>query len=129
MKTFLIIGVKGFTRIEVVDYLVQKGKVVYGADVVVDYGVSNYYQIDATNSDYSYIFSRKQFDICINCSGAASVPDSLNNPMRDYLLNSVNVFKILDSVRKYNPNCRVINLSSAAVYGNPESLPVKRIVP
>ena len=56
MKTFLIIGVKGFIGSKLLDYLVQKGKVVYGADVVVDYGVSNYYQIDATNSDYSYIF-------------------------------------------------------------------------
>ncbi len=43
----------------------------------------------------------------------------------DYYLNTVNVFKILDSIRRIQPTCRFINLSSAAVYGNPQYLPIK----
>jgi dTDP-glucose 4,6-dehydratase/UDP-glucose 4-epimerase len=64
------------------------------------------------------------FDLCINCSGAASVPNSLINPLIDFELNTLNVFKILDSIRVNSPSCRFINLSSAAVYGNPDVLPV-----
>ena len=40
------------------------------------------------------------------------------------MLNVSNVFKQLDAIRKFQPGCKYINLSSAAVYGNPESLPI-----
>jgi UDP-glucose 4-epimerase len=98
---------------------------VYGCDVVVDYTDSNYLLIDSTNADYREIFENHTFDICINCSGAASVADSLNHPRRDFDLNTLNVFKVLDAIRQFNPECRFIQLSSAAVYGNPNVLPVK----
>ena len=44
--------------------------------------------------------------------------------MLDFDLNTINVFKILEAIRVYNPNCFFINFSSAAIYGNPEKLPV-----
>ena len=80
--------------------------------------------IDAANSDFHSIFLSNDFDICINCSGAASVPDSLVHPLRDYILNTQNVFKVLDAIRMYRPQCKFVNLSSAAIYGNPQNLPV-----
>ena len=93
---------------------------------MVDYAnTGNYFVIDATNSDYREVFERENYDICINCAGAASVPDSLLHPHRDYSLNAINVFKLLDSIRLTQPNCKFINLSSAAVYGNPGELPIK----
>lgn len=121
----LVIGVKGFIGSHLMDHLESKGHDVFGADVIVDYSNPRYFQIDSTNSDFQQVFLDGQFDLCVNCSGAASVPDSISNPMRDYSLNSVNVFKILDSIRKHNAHCRLINLSSAAVYGNPKNFPVK----
>lgn len=39
-------------------------------------------------------------------------------------MNVVNVQKILVAIRNYNPNCKFINFSSAAVYGNPQFLPI-----
>ena len=103
----------------------KAGWEVWGCDVVVDYTASNYFLIDASNADYKSIFNTQSFDLCINCSGAASVADSLNRPSRDYYLNTHNVFKILDAIRQFNSSCKFMNLSSAAVYGNPESLPIK----
>jgi UDP-glucose 4-epimerase len=92
---------------------------------VIDYAnLENYFLIDASNSDYNSIFQKESFDLCINCSGAASVPDSIVNPLRDYSLNTINVFRILEAIRKHTPSCRFMNLSSAAVYGNPDRLPV-----
>lgn len=122
---FLIIGSKGFIGQHLKKFLTAGQHQVWGADVVVEYAhAQQYFLIDATNADYHSIFQEQIFDICINCSGAASVPDSLQHPMRDYNLNAVNVFKLLDAIRIYQPACRFINLSSAAVYGNPNYLPI-----
>ena len=120
----LIIGSKGFIGSHCVNYFSQQHNV-WQCDVAVDYISKNYIQVDATNANYNDLFTQTQFDICINCSGAASVPDSISNPQRDFNLNTVNVFKQLDALRKHSPKCKYINLSSAAVYGNPVSLPVK----
>jgi dTDP-glucose 4,6-dehydratase/UDP-glucose 4-epimerase len=105
--------------------LINKKEEVWGADVVTDYvHPEQYFVIDSSNSDFHALFADIQFDLCINCSGAASVPDSLQHPLRDYNLNTANVFKLLDAIRISQKNCRFINLSSAAVYGNPEVLPI-----
>ena len=122
----LVFGSKGFIGQHVFRHFC--GNVlhdVYGSDVVVDYPSKNYFQIDAANSDYQELFQQAPFDVCINCSGAASVPDSLVHPQRDFLLNTANVYKMLDAIRKYAPLCRFLNLSSAAVYGNPYKLPIQ----
>lgn len=122
---FLIIGSKGFIGSHLVNFLKNESHEVYEADVIVDYEKNdNYFVIDASNADYHSIFENNNIDVCVNCSGAASVPDSIKQPHRDFQLNTVNVFKILDAIRHYQPDCNFINLSSAAVYGNPKSLPI-----
>jgi UDP-glucose 4-epimerase len=57
-------------------------------------------------------------------AGAASVPDSLNNPIHDFQLSVPSTLNLLCEVMRHCPSAHVIFLSSAAVYGNPESLPV-----
>lgn len=122
----LIIGSKGFIGKNLTEYLSSRDYEVWGADVIVDYvNREKYFLIDPTNADFKPVFEKNKYQFCINCSGASSVPDSLLDPSRDYYLNTVNVFRLLDSIRVYNPDCRFINLSSAAVYGNPAELPVK----
>lgn len=119
----LIVGSKGFIGSNLVNYL-QSSYDVYGCDVLVDYNDPKYYQVDATNADYDDIFQGNSFEACVNCSGAASVPDSFVHPQRDFKLNVQHVYAMLDAIRKYSPGCKFINLSSAAVYGNPEGLPI-----
>ena len=120
----LIIGSKGFIGSHCVDYFSQ-GHEVWGCDVILDYNTPNYISIDAVDSDFLGIFEQRQYDVCINCSGAASVPFSLDKPLNDFKLNTLNVFKLLEAIRKHAPNCKFITMSSAAIYGNPESLPIK----
>jgi UDP-glucose 4-epimerase len=121
----LIVGSKGFIGGHLATFLKSRlDIVVYECDVMVDYEKENYFLIDATNADYQNIFQNNTFDICVNCSGAASVPDSIKNPLRDFTLNTYNVVKMLEAIRVNQPGCKFINLSSAAVYGNPEQLPV-----
>lgn len=121
----LIIGSKGFIGSHIYrDFIHNNNFFVVGCDVVQDYNIPNYYVVDAINADFSNVFKTHQFDICINCSGAASVPDSINNPLRDFQLNTVNVYKLLEAIQRFCPKCRFINFSSAAVYGNPSLLPI-----
>lgn len=119
----LIIGSKGFIGSNLARYF-NKQHEVWQCDVVTDYTTPRYMQIDASNSDFSAVFEMQQYDVCINCSGAASVPDSLKHPYRDFLLNTANVYAILNAIHTHNEACKFINLSSAAVYGNPQILPV-----
>jgi len=124
----IIIGSKGFIGSHCVQYFSQRQEV-WECDVVPDYANDKYFVVDATNADYSELFQTQKFDVCINCSGAASVSDSLVHLHRDFQLNTVNVFKMLDALRRFNPTCKFLNLSSAAVYGNSITLPVKENQP
>lgn len=124
MKNILIIGAKGFIGSYAVEYFKHMGYDVWSCDIITDYETEQYIQIDASNSNFNEVFEKRNFDICINCSGAASVQDSLVHPYRDFLLNTNNVFSMLNAIYLHNPFCKFINLSSAAVYGNNNVLPI-----
>jgi UDP-glucose 4-epimerase len=121
----LIIGSKGFIGSHALQYFRDKGHKVYGCDVVVDYEDEQYFLVDTTQPNFQEPFKAIDFDVCLNCSGAASVPLSIQNPLRDFQLNTTNVFLVLNTIKAYRPLCKFINLSSAAVYGNPQSLPIE----
>lgn len=118
-----MIGSKGFIGSHCEDFF-SKEHEVWGCDVIIDYNAPNYLFIESVDSDFQDIFLNKKYDVCINCSGAASVPFSLERPFHDFQLNTMNVYKILECIRRFNKECKYINLSSAAVYGNPEKLPI-----
>lgn len=120
----LVIGSKGFIGSHCFEYFSLKNKV-WGVDIIADYVSPNYIQIDPFNAKFKEVFNTLQFDWCINCSGAASVPASFQNPAEDFELNTVNVSRILEAIRLTQPKCKFINLSSAAVYGDPAVLPVQ----
>jgi UDP-glucose 4-epimerase len=119
----LIIGSKGFIGSHCVDFFQSKGYEVWQADVN-ESADKNFYKIERQNSDFSLVFKEHQFDVCINASGSAHVGFSFENPSKDFELNVANVQKILVAIRNYNSNCKFINFSSAAVYGNPKTLPI-----
>lgn len=119
----LIVGSKGFIGSHCVDYFTKEHDV-WGCDVVLDYNTPRYISINAVDSDFLEIFQQLKFDVCINCSGAANVPFSLEKPFNDFKLNTLNVFKLLEAIRLHAPECKFITMSSAAVYGNPEMLPI-----
>lgn len=121
----LVVGSRGFIGSHCVDYF-SKAHEVWGCDVVMDYNDSQYIWIGSVDGELLGIFREHNFDVCINCSGAANVPFSMSNPYNDFTLNTLNVFKLLEAIRIHNPNCKFITMSSAAVYGNPEKLPIKR---
>lgn len=126
MLNLLIIGVNGFIGKHCLDYFSRLDDLnVIGADITDSSSAKTYYSLNPFNPDFSEIFEKEEINVCINCSGAANVPMSLDKPFTDFELNTLNVFKILNTIKKYRPNCKFLNLSSAAVYGNPKTLPIK----
>lgn len=120
----LIIGSEGFIGGHAKQYFSSFNEF-WGADIQKKDNEAFYFQIETSDSRFDAIFENVKFDVCINASGNGSVPISLNKPVFDFELNVTNTIKILDAIRIYNPECRYINMSSAAVYGNPAVLPIK----
>ena len=122
----LIIGANGFIGGNAVVFFADKGYEVDGCDVVVDDSLRerNIMLLSDSQPDFGRFFTDNSYDICLNASGLAHVGFSFDNPEKDFELNVLNVNKILVAIRKFNPKCKFINFSSAAVYGNPVKLPI-----
>ena len=123
MKKILIIGSEGFIGSHLVSYYTKLGHVVCKVDILAK-TENGYIQVDKDNPDFHQVLSNFRADYCLNCSGAASVPYSFEQPLNDFKLNVYNVVKLLDAIRVYSPDCKFVNFSSAAVYGNPKTIPI-----
>lgn len=119
----LLLGANGFIGKHIALWLERSDYNVLRADINSD-GDRACILIDPVHPDFEALFGSEQYDICINCSGAASVPESLNNPFHDFTLNTMRIAEILEGMRLVSPETRFIHLSSAAVYGNPVSFPI-----
>jgi dTDP-glucose 4,6-dehydratase/UDP-glucose 4-epimerase len=119
----LLIGSKGFIGGYLYKYLKIKYEVI-SCDITNDHDDQNYVKIDSVNSDFYSLLSMHNVDVCINCSGSANVGFSFEEPEIDFCLNVLNVQKILNAILRYNRDCKFVNFSSAAVYGNPNYLPI-----
>ena len=120
----LIIGSQGFIGSHFYSYFESNGYDVFSCDFIDIQNQRNYFRINPTNSNYNYIFEKHQFDLVINCAGSANVGASIENPFLDFDLNVNVVSKVLGAIYKTNKETKFINFSSAAVYGNPTSLPI-----
>lgn len=122
-KKILVIGSEGFIGSHLVSYYEKLNYEVLRVDIIKK-DEDCYIQVDKDNPNYHKILSDFKVDYCLNCSGAASVPFSFEQPLNDFKLNVYNVVKLLDAIRLYSPDCKFVNFSSAAVYGNPKSIPI-----
>lgn len=122
----LILGSQGFIGSNLVNYFITRGDAVSGCDLVEFSGKHyTYHRVSILSPDFETLFINHSFDICINASGSGNVAFSVNQPISDFEANTISVVKVLDTLKKYQPTCKYIHISSAAVYGNPKMLPVK----
>lgn len=125
MKKILVLGSEGFIGSHLVAYYLKHSWTVFGCDLH-DLAVSayNYTRVSPGFGELEEIFQKEQFDACINAAGNGSVPFSVEHPVRDFQANCADTLTILELLRHHNPICRYLHISSAAVYGNPTTLPV-----
>ena len=124
-----ITGAAGFLGRYVSRHFFRQGYTVVGTDNSSPENaptgtLSSYHQIRLPHKDFEDVIQHIQPDILVHCAGRAAVALSVDDPHSDFYSNAVVTFEVLDAVRKFAPHCRVIFLSSAAVYGNPTHLPI-----
>jgi len=127
-KTVLITGVAGFLGHHVAQLFLREGWRVVGIDEVPAEKVRltdvAYHQLALPDSRLAGLLRTEAPQACIHCAGCASVGLSMDDPAADFRGNVTLVFEVLETLRRYAPRCRFLLLSSAAVYGDPASLPV-----
>ena len=88
-----------------------------------------YKQLELPSPHFAEVLRLWRPTALIHCAGRASVPFSVESPLSDFTGNTTVLHNVLEDVRVAQPSCRLILLSSAAVYGNPEALPVSETSP
>ena len=86
--------------------------------------LAEYARMRLPSEDLGKLLGRVRPDLVVHCAGRASVPLSVKDPRTDFLNGPVLTWEVLDAIRLNAPECAFLFLSSAAVYGCPEKLPV-----
>ena len=122
----LITGISGFIGGSVGLYAAQTDHVVMGTGRSQQPGKhgTGLYRAVAGSEDLSALIRDFSPDVLINAAGTASVGASLDDPLNDFRGSVQTCAGVLDAVRRSGNDPLVVILSSAAVYGNPLSLPV-----
>jgi nucleoside-diphosphate-sugar epimerase len=107
----LITGFSGFIGGSVGRYAERAGHTVRGAG-------------RSTTADLTHVIRHFRPDVLLNAAGTASVGASIQDPLNDFRGSVQTCAEVLDAVRASGHNPLVVIPSSAAVYGNPVSLPV-----
>lgn len=88
-----------------------------------------FYEADMLdNTAVEKIFSENDIKQVIHFAGYKCVPESVKNPLKYYSNNICGTLNILETMRKYGCK-RFVFSSSATVYGEPESVPVREDFP
>ena len=74
------------------------------------------------------IFSENSFDALMHFAASIVVPESVENPLKYYMNNTVNTTNVINMCVKYKVN-KMIFSSTAAVYGDAKEIPVKETTP
>lgn len=133
-QRIFVTGSGGFIGKSVVHRAVAAGLEVFGldqvpADDVLMRQLAGYFQLRLPSANISNLMRELRPEIVIHCAGSSSVPQSVNEPETDFEAAVPTTFSLLDTLRKNSPESRFLLLSSAAVYGNPTSLPVRETAP
>ena len=86
-------------------------------------------QGDAGQTDLAPVIRDFAPDLLLQAAGSASVGASFADPVGDFRATAVTLTNVLDSVRRSGREPLVVFPSSAAVYGNPATLPVAEDAP
>lgn len=123
----LITGSTGFIGASVGNYTAAAGHEVLGVGRAVKPGddwLGSYQQLDLKTDQLSQLVRDWLPDAVFHAAGPASVISSLNDPLTDFHDAAVTCAHFFDAVRRSGHRPLIVIPSSAAVYGDPVTLPV-----
>ncbi len=124
-RSALVTGASGFLGSHIAAHLRACGWYVFGLGRRrLEGGARDQRYLDLPDSALADLLGELRPQIIVHCAGPASVPGSVADPAADFAGTVPVMFQLLDSVRQRSPESAVLYVSSAAVYGNPQHLPV-----
>jgi len=127
VNSVLITGVTGFIGRYVADIFAQAGWLVVGLGTQPKVNIASlaqYVSVILPSDRLAEIIKSVRPNVCVHCAGKAAVNLSVIDPEADFNASVGITFNLLNALRLYAPQCQFIYASSAAVYGNPEILPI-----
>lgn len=136
-KPILVTGAGGFLGSHIARYLGGRGhKIVAVGRLNTTPDVTSCYPnlvkicgMTLPDARFADVVKECQPQLLVHCAGTASVADSVDDPYGDFQKTVEVCAFALETVRKHAPDCRFVQLSSAAVYGNPPQLPIPESIP
>lgn len=125
-KKVLVTGASGFVGPYLISELEKSGYEVFG----VDRNAGSNYQADLLDRDsLDKVMKEVLPDYICHLAGFSSVKDSFDNPELCKKINVDGTENLLFSVKRFCPNARILIVSSAHIYGNPEYNPIDELHP
>ena len=119
-------GISGFIGGSFGRYAVQRGHEVAGSGRKKQSSEewSGLYTPITSSDELCDLINDFRPDVVVNAAGTASVGASVEDPLNDFRGSVQTCAEVLDAVRRSETRPLVLVPSSAAVYGNPASLPI-----
>lgn len=130
-ESVLVTGACGFLGSEIARLLSRSGYRVTGVGRQVKCAVAGveYHSMELPDDAIGRLIANVRPEFLVHAAAPASVAASLAEPLSDLMGSVLVQAHLLDAVRRYSPSTQVITLSSAAVYGSPDDLPVSEESP
>lgn len=125
----LVTGGAGFIGSHIVDSLIDNGYEVCVVDNLSRGNKKNlnkdakFYEKDIRDTDLVNVFEKEKPDYVIHMAAQINVNASVKDPMDDAMTNIIGSINVLESCRKTGVK-KVVYPASAAIFGEPEYLPV-----
>lgn len=121
-----MLGSEGFIGKRVAARFLGAGHRVLGVDLMeAPRGAAHEYaRSDPEGGRLAELAARWRPEVLVMAAGRASVPQSMEDPWGDFQGSAALLFRTLEALRLGAPGCRVVFLSSAAVYGDATTLPI-----
>jgi UDP-glucose 4-epimerase len=136
-ERILVTGGAGFIGSHTVDLLLRQGKQVLVLDNLSSGKITNLNLqhpnlefIEGDVLEYPLMVDLlNSCDAVLHLAAIASVPQSIDNPIYTFQVNTQGLLHILEAVRQVKRDIRVVYASSAAVYGDAKDLPCRDDLP
>ena len=120
---------KNDMEVIIVDNLINSKKDVIDKIKKITNKDVTFYEIDLCDKEkLRTVFEKEKFDSVIHFAGLKAVGESVEKPLMYYENNLISTINLLDLMKEYNVK-KIVFSSSATVYGNPKSLPIKEDFP
>ncbi len=133
MKRVLITGVNGFIGRALAGSCLGRGDLVQGisssGDRALSGGLAHFERMRLPDAGLLGCLRKWQPDLVFHCAGSAVPALSVADPDWDFRSSVPVMQNLLEGLRRECPSAHVVMLSSAAVYGQPGSLPVAEDAP